>query len=104
MGFTIPTDAARSGVTPLKVMWEQRTRVPQLWKTSCIIPVPKKPRPGELNDYRPVALTSHKMKTMERVLLHHMTPSAVCIPGEGGSGGRHYLYPIPLSPGQQQWG
>ncbi|KAI3351071.1 hypothetical protein L3Q82_005638 [Scortum barcoo] len=51
-------------------------RVPQLWKTSCIIPVPKKPHPGELNDFRPVvALTSHvMMKTMERLLLHHLRP------------------------------
>lgn len=49
-------------------------RVPQLWKTSCIIPVPKKPHPGELNDFRPVALTSHVMKTMERLLFHHLRP------------------------------
>ncbi|KAI3357209.1 hypothetical protein L3Q82_015668 [Scortum barcoo] len=51
-------------------------RVPQLlWKTSCIIPVPKKPHPGELNDFRPVALTSHVMKTMERqLLLQHLRP------------------------------
>ncbi|KAI3356751.1 hypothetical protein L3Q82_003420 [Scortum barcoo] len=32
-------------------------RVPQLWKTSCIVPVPKTPHPKELNSYRPVALT-----------------------------------------------
>ncbi|KAI3355420.1 hypothetical protein L3Q82_018261 [Scortum barcoo] len=47
---------------------------PSCWKTSCIIPVPKKPHPGELNDFRPVALTSHVMKTMERLLLHHLRP------------------------------
>uniref|UniRef100_A0A674ML85 Reverse transcriptase domain-containing protein n=1 Tax=Takifugu rubripes TaxID=31033 RepID=A0A674ML85_TAKRU len=34
-------------------------RVPQLWKTSCIVPVPKTPHPKELNSYRPVALTIH---------------------------------------------
>ncbi|KAI3351354.1 hypothetical protein L3Q82_005897 [Scortum barcoo] len=39
-------------------------RVPQLWKTSCIVPVPKTPHPKELNSYRPVALTSHLMKTL----------------------------------------
>ncbi|KAI3375991.1 hypothetical protein L3Q82_016523 [Scortum barcoo] len=38
-------------------------RVPTLWKTSRIVPVPKKNRPSELNDFRPVALTSHLMKT-----------------------------------------
>ena len=49
-------------------------RVPHLWKTSCIVPVPKKPHPGEMNDFRPVALTSHVMKTMERLLLRHLRP------------------------------
>ncbi|KAI3354913.1 hypothetical protein L3Q82_004704 [Scortum barcoo] len=44
-------------------------RVPQLWKTSCIVPVPKTPHPKELNSYRPVALTSHLMKTLERLVL-----------------------------------
>ncbi|XP_059201627.1 uncharacterized protein LOC131981368 [Centropristis striata] len=36
--------------------------VPVLWKTSCLVPVPKKGRPASLEDYRPVALTSHIMK------------------------------------------
>ncbi|KAK3520838.1 hypothetical protein QTP70_034040, partial [Hemibagrus guttatus] len=91
----------------------EQERVPQQWRTSCIIPVPKKPRPGELNDFRPVALTSH-MKAMERVVLGHMRPQV-----------RHVLNPlqfanqekvgvedtitlyatqIPLSPGQWQRG
>lgn len=39
-------------------------RVPVSWETTCLIPVPKKAHPKELNDYRPVALTSHVMKTM----------------------------------------
>ncbi|KAL3984483.1 hypothetical protein ACER0C_016108 [Sarotherodon galilaeus] len=44
-------------------------RVPQLWKTSCVVPVPKTSRPKDLNGYRPVALTSHLMKTLERLVL-----------------------------------
>ncbi|KAI3356654.1 hypothetical protein L3Q82_003288 [Scortum barcoo] len=52
-------------------------RVPQLWKTSCIVPVPKTPHPKELNSYRPVALTSHLMKTLERLVLAHLRP--LCI-------------------------
>ncbi|XP_017541663.2 uncharacterized protein LOC108413582 [Pygocentrus nattereri] len=40
----------------------------------CLVPVPKKPHHSELNDYRPVALTSHTMKTMERVLLPLLRP------------------------------
>ena len=46
--------------------------VPVLWKTSCLVPVPKKPQPAEPNDYRPVALTSHIMKVLERLLLAHL--------------------------------
>ncbi len=46
--------------------------MPNLWKTSCIVPVPKIGRPSTLNDYRPVALTSHVMKTFERLVLRHL--------------------------------
>ncbi|TWW77337.1 putative RNA-directed DNA polymerase from transposon BS [Takifugu flavidus] len=49
-------------------------KVPTLWKTSCIIPVPKKNRPSELNDFWPVALTSHLMKTLERLFLNLLRP------------------------------
>ncbi|KAG5280428.1 hypothetical protein AALO_G00089020 [Alosa alosa] len=49
-------------------------QVPTLWKTSCLTPVPKKPHPSELNDFRPVALTSHVMKTMERLVLGMLRP------------------------------
>ena len=55
----------------------QLGRVPTLWKTSCIVPVPKKTRPTELNDFRPVALTSHLMKTLERLLLRHLRPKVL---------------------------
>nr|XP_029131377.1 uncharacterized protein LOC114917641 [Labrus bergylta] len=47
-------------------------KVPDLWKTSCIVPIPKKGRPSALNDYRPVALTSRVMKTFERLVLQHL--------------------------------
>uniref|UniRef100_A0A8C6NVM8 Reverse transcriptase domain-containing protein n=1 Tax=Nothobranchius furzeri TaxID=105023 RepID=A0A8C6NVM8_NOTFU len=47
-------------------------KVPVLWKTSCLIPVPKKTRPSVNDDYRPVALTSHIMKVLERLLLVHL--------------------------------
>ncbi|CAM4427607.1 unnamed protein product [Leuciscus chuanchicus] len=46
--------------------------VPQLWKTSCVVPVPKTSHPKDLNSYRPVALTSHLMKTLERLVLQHL--------------------------------
>lgn len=35
-----------------------------LWKTSCVVQVPKIAHPIELSHYRPVALTSHLMKTI----------------------------------------
>uniref|UniRef100_A0A8C6W187 Reverse transcriptase domain-containing protein n=1 Tax=Nothobranchius furzeri TaxID=105023 RepID=A0A8C6W187_NOTFU len=47
-------------------------KVPVLWKTSCLVPVPKKTRPSVSDDYRPVALTSHIMKVLERLLLVHL--------------------------------
>ncbi|KAG5279123.1 hypothetical protein AALO_G00106350 [Alosa alosa] len=62
---------------PLKHIFNLSLRlgqVPSLWKTSCLTPVPKKPHPSELNDYRPVALTSHVMKTMERLVLGMLRP------------------------------
>ncbi|XP_061736244.1 uncharacterized protein LOC133538608 [Nerophis ophidion] len=52
----------------------QLGRVPTLWKTSCIVPVPKKNCPSELNDYRPVALTSYLMKTLEWLFLSLLRP------------------------------
>lgn len=48
-------------------------KVPQLWKT-CILPVTKKRCPSTLNDYRPVALTSHAIKTFYRLVLKHLKP------------------------------
>ncbi|TWW56168.1 hypothetical protein D4764_08G0001550 [Takifugu flavidus] len=47
-------------------------RVPLLWKTSCVVPVPKTAHAREPNHFRPVALTSHRMKTMERIVLTHL--------------------------------
>nr|XP_019936126.1 PREDICTED: beta-1,4-galactosyltransferase 6-like [Paralichthys olivaceus] len=49
-------------------------RVPVLWKTSFLVPVPKKGHPVTLNNYRPIALTSHIMKVMERLVLAHLRP------------------------------
>ena len=42
---------------------------PATWKCSELIPVPKKERVCELNDLRPVALTSLVMKCMEKIVL-----------------------------------
>ena len=49
--------------------------IPRIWKTSTIIPVPKKPGAKILNDFRPVALTSVICKCMERIVCNKLTAS-----------------------------
>ncbi|KAK1803345.1 hypothetical protein P4O66_004125 [Electrophorus voltai] len=49
--------------------------VPSSFKRSAIVPVPKKPRPSDLNDYRPVALTSVGMKCFEKLVRDFITSS-----------------------------
>eukprot|EP00064_Thunnus_orientalis_P002141 superscaffoldBa00000148_g2148 len=47
-------------------------KVPALWKISCVVPVPKTVHPRGPNHFRLVALTSHLMKNMERIILIHL--------------------------------
>ncbi|TWW54644.1 hypothetical protein D4764_0023310, partial [Takifugu flavidus] len=59
-------------------------QVPAWLKTSTIVPVPKKPRITGLNDYRPVALTSVVMKSLERLILpplksNHPPPGSTAV-------------------------
>lgn len=42
------------------------------FKNSTIIPVPKTKRTTELNDHRPVTLTSVNMKSFEKLLLYYL--------------------------------
>uniref|UniRef100_A0AAV2KE56 Reverse transcriptase domain-containing protein n=1 Tax=Knipowitschia caucasica TaxID=637954 RepID=A0AAV2KE56_KNICA len=51
---------------------QRSCHVPACFKSSIIVPVPKKPRITGLNDYRPVALTSVVMKSFERLVLSHL--------------------------------
>lgn len=44
-------------------------RVPEFWKTSCLVPVPKKGNSRALNDYGPVVLACHIMMTLGQLLL-----------------------------------
>ena len=46
--------------------------MPRAWKTSTIIPVPKKATPLQLNDYRPVAVTPIIAKCFENVVSKHL--------------------------------
>jgi hypothetical protein len=47
--------------------------VPTCFKMSTIVPVPKKVKVTQLNDYRPIALTSVIMKCFERLVKVHVT-------------------------------
>ena len=44
--------------------------IPALWKCSEIIPIPKKAKVNEMNDLRPIALTSVVMKCLEKLVLN----------------------------------
>ncbi len=46
--------------------------VPTLWKKAIITPVPKKSCPQENNDFRPIALTSVVMKSMEKLIVSQL--------------------------------
>ena len=47
--------------------------VPTRFKTATIVPLPKNAKVTELNDYRPLALTSVIMKCFERLGKDHIT-------------------------------
>lgn len=44
-----------------------------MWKKSTVIPLPKSKNPTELNDFRPIALTSLVIKSFERILKDEIT-------------------------------
>ncbi len=48
---------------------------PEMWKTSDVVPLPKKTCLKEPVDYRPGAVTSVLMKALERLLVQHLTQS-----------------------------
>ncbi|KAK3528499.1 hypothetical protein QTP70_000472 [Hemibagrus guttatus] len=50
----------------------ETSHVPACFKTSAIVPVPKKTKITGFNDYRPVALTSVVMKSFERLVLSYL--------------------------------
>ena len=50
----------------------QQQKVPNLWKHATIVPVAKTKNPATLNDFRPVALTSLIMKTLEKIIKHEV--------------------------------
>ena len=55
--------------TKLIQMSLDESYIPRIWKTSTIVPVAKKRSAKELNNYRPVALTSIPFKCAEKIVL-----------------------------------
>ncbi len=53
--------------------------VPSIWKSSIIIPVPKKASCKENNDYHPVALTSVVMKCFEKIMINFVKTEVSCL-------------------------
>ena len=49
-------------------------KLPLIWRTSEIVPVPKKQKVTTLNDLRPVALTSVLVKCLEKLVLRILLP------------------------------
>ena len=49
-------------------------KLPLMWRTSEIVPVPKKSKVSTLNDLRPVALTSVLVKCLEKLVLRLLLP------------------------------
>ena len=48
--------------------------IPDIWKTSKITPVPKSNSIKQMNDLRPIALTSLPMKCLEKLILKRILP------------------------------
>ena len=55
----------------------KQCKVPENWKTSCIVPTPKKSHVSVMNDLRPIALTSCVMKLFERCVIVHLKPQVI---------------------------
>ncbi len=43
--------------------------IPEVWKTSYVIPLPKKAGAEELGDYRSIAFTPIIMKSLEKIVV-----------------------------------
>ena len=67
------TDQLAGVCTDLFTLSLSQSAVPTCFKIVTIVPVPKKAKATELNDYRLAALTSVIMKCFERLVKDHIT-------------------------------
>ena len=56
---------------PLAIIFQQ-SRVPQQWRTANVIPIFKKGSKRDAANYRPISLTSHIGKLLERIIRDHI--------------------------------
>ena len=69
MGSTACAAHACESYIPL--VTPMRCKLPDLWKTATVVPVPKKHPPGSLeNDIRPISLTPILAKAFEGIVLN----------------------------------
>ena len=68
----IELDLKQAGVIIFNLSLSQ-SAVPTCFKIATIVPIPKNVKVTELNDYRPVVLTSVIMKCFERLVKDHIT-------------------------------
>ena len=60
---------------PLAIIFQQsiaQSRVPQQWRTANVIPIFKKGSKRDATNYRPISLTSHIGKLLERIIRDHI--------------------------------
>ena len=60
---------------PLAIIFQQsiaQSRVPQQWRTANVIPIFKKGSKRDAANYRPISLTSHIGKLLERIIRDHI--------------------------------
>ena len=60
---------------PLAIIFQQsidQSRVPQQWRTANVIPIFKKGSKRDVANYRPISLTSHIGKLLERIIRDHI--------------------------------
>lgn len=65
----------------------QERRVPNVWKTSTIIPVPKVATPS-IKDIRPISLTPIPIKLLEKIVLNSVKPALLAAYGPNQFGFR----------------
>ena len=56
----------------------ENSAVPQDWKRSVFIPIPKKDKASECSNYRTIALISHASKVMLKILQARLQQYVIC--------------------------